>query len=63
MNKILVPVVFAASGISAHAALPDGVTAAITSAGGDMVLAITAIIAAIVPFWGLRKLASKLGWS
>jgi len=48
---------------SAHAALPTEVTTAITSTGTDMVTAITAIIAAFVPFWGLKKLAGKLGWS
>lgn len=55
--------VLATLGMSAHAALPEGVTTAITGAGADMVTAITAIITAIVPFWGLKKLAGKLGWS
>lgn len=47
---------------SAHAALPTGVDTAITTAGTDMVAAVTAIIVAFVAFWGLKKLASKLGW-
>lgn len=46
----------------AHAALPTGVTDAITAAGADMVTAVTAIIVAFVAFWGLKKLGSKLGW-
>jgi hypothetical protein len=46
----------------AHAALPAGVTTAITDAGADMVTAVTAIIVAFVAFWGLRKLGSKFGW-
>jgi hypothetical protein len=46
----------------AHAALPADVTTAITTAGADMVAAITAIIVAFVAFWGLKKLGSKLGW-
>ena len=49
-------------GASAHAALPTGVETAITSAGADMVTAVTAIITAFVAFWGLRKLGQKLGW-
>jgi hypothetical protein len=48
---------------SAHAALPTEVTTAITTAGADMVAAITAIIVAFVAFWGLKKLASKFGWA
>jgi len=48
---------------SAHAALPAGVVTAIETAGADMVVAITTIITAFVAFWGLRKLASKLGWA
>lgn len=49
-------------GTQAHAALPEAVSTAITSAGADMVTAITAIITAFVAFWGLRKLGAKLGW-
>lgn len=47
---------------AAHAALPTGVTDAVTAAGEDMVSAVTAIIVAFVAFWGLRKLGAKLGW-
>lgn len=54
--------VLATLGMSAHAALPAAVETAITSAGADMVTAITAIITAFVAFWGLRKLGQKLGW-
>lgn len=54
--------VLAMLGMSAHAALPAGVTTAITDAGADMVTAVTAIIVAFVAFWGLKKLGSKLGW-
>lgn len=46
----------------AHAALPESVTTAITAAGGDLTTAATAIIVAMVAFWGLRKLGSKMGW-
>ena len=54
--------VLATLGMSAHAALPAGVTTAISDAGTDMVTAVTAIITAFVAFWGLKKLASKFGW-
>lgn len=68
MNKITalrlaaVPAAVLASMGSAHAALPTEVTTAITTAGADMVAAVTAIIIAFVAFWGLKKLASKFGW-
>lgn len=52
-----------AMGVNAHAALPAEVTTAISTAGADMVAAITAIIVAFVAFWGLKKLASKFGWA
>lgn len=47
---------------SAHAALPTVVTDAITAAGADLSTAASAIIAAMVAFWGLRKLGAKMGW-
>lgn len=53
--------VLATSG-AAHAALPEGVTTAITAAGADLTTAATAIIVAMIAFWGLRKLGSKMGW-
>lgn len=57
-----VAAVLSGLGMSAHAALPTEVTAAITTAGADMVAAVTAIIVAFVAFWGLKKLGQKLGW-
>lgn len=47
---------------TASAALPETVTTAITSAGADLTTAATAIIVAMVAFWGLRKLGQKMGW-
>lgn len=58
----LIPAFVLATTSAAHAALPTGVTTAIETAGTDMVTAVTAIIAAFVVFWGLKKLASKFGW-
>lgn len=49
-------------GVSAHAALPEGITTAITTAGTDLTTAATAIVVAMVAFWGLRKLGQKMGW-
>jgi hypothetical protein len=46
----------------AAAALPAGVDTAITTAGADMMTAAVAIITAMVAFWGIRKLGSKMGW-
>ena len=54
--------VLATLGMSAHAALPPAVTTAITDAGTDMVTAVVAIIVAFVAFWGVKKLAQKMGW-
>lgn len=44
------------------AGLPAEVTAGITTAGANLALAATAIIVALIAFWGLRKLAQKMGW-
>lgn len=49
-------------GTQAHAALPEGVSTAITAAQTDMLAAIGLVIGAMVAVWGLLKLASKLGW-
>lgn len=57
-----IPAVVLATSGAAHAALPESVTTAITAAGGDLTTAATAIIVAMVAFWGLRKLGSKMGW-
>ena len=53
--------VFAGMG-SAHAALPTGVTDAITAAGADLTTAATAVIVALIAFWALRKVGQKMGW-
>lgn len=49
-------------GASAHAALPEGVSDAITTYQTDALAAIGLVMAAGVAIWGLNKLASKLGW-
>lgn len=46
----------------AQAALPTGVAAAITEAGEMLVLGATAVIVAMVAFWGVKKLGTKMGW-
>ena len=48
--------------VSAHAALPNGVTTAIEAVGTDLETAATAILTAMIGFWALRKLGSKMGW-
>ena len=47
---------------SAYAALPSGIEAAINSVGADLETAATAILTAMLGFWALRKLGSKMGW-
>ncbi len=47
---------------AANAALPEGVSTAVTSYQTDALAAIGLVMAAGVAIWGLRKLASKLGW-
>lgn len=42
--------------------LPAEVTAGIATAGANLALAATSIIIALIAFWGLRKLAQKMGW-
>lgn len=49
-------------GQQAHAAIPAAVTTAIEDAGEDLVTAATAVIVAMVAFWALRKIGSKMGW-
>lgn len=46
----------------AHAEVPAAVTTAITAAGTDLTTVATAVIVAMVAFWGLRKVGQKLGW-
>ncbi len=48
--------------VNVHAALPGGVTEAINSVGTDLETAATAILTAMIGFWALRKLGSKMGW-
>ena len=47
---------------AAHAELPAAVTTAISGAGTDLTTAATAVIVAMVAFWGLAKVGKKLGW-
>ena len=47
---------------SAHAALPAGAEAAITTMGTDVVSAIGMVIAAGIAIYAVRKLGSKMGW-
>lgn len=47
---------------AAHAALPEEVTTAVTTAKTDLLAAIGMVMAAMVTVWGLRKLAAKMGW-
>lgn len=49
-------------GGAAHAEVPTEVTTAITGLGTDLTTVATAIIVAMLAFWGLRKLARKFGW-
>lgn len=47
---------------AAHAALPTEVSTAVDTAKTDLLSAIGMVMAAMVAVWGLRKLASKMGW-
>lgn len=64
MNKIALSALafLAATAGTAHAALPEGVSTAITAYQTDATTAIGLIMAAGVIIWGLMKLASKMGW-
>lgn len=52
----------AATGAQAQATLPAGVEDAIDNASGMLTAGATAVIVAMVAFWALRKLGSKMGW-
>lgn len=47
---------------AAHAALPTEMSTAVDTAKTDLLAAIAMVMAAMVAVWGLRKLASKMGW-
>lgn len=57
-----IPAVVLATSGAAHAALPEGITTAITTATGDLATAASAIIVGMLAFWGLAKLGRKMGW-
>jgi hypothetical protein len=50
-----------ATGVQAQT-LPAGVETAIDNASDMLVAGATAVIVAMVAFWALRKLGSKMGW-
>ena len=47
---------------SAHAALPAGIETAITDAGADLKTAGVAVVVAMVAFWAIKKVGTKLGF-
>ena len=57
-----VPAFVLATSGAAHAALPDGVSDAITGYQTDAGTAIGLMMAAGVVIWGLLALKRKLGW-
>ncbi len=57
-----IPAAVAASVGTAQAAIPVGITTAITDTGVDLVAGMTAVTLAFIAFWGLKKLAGKMGW-
>lgn len=59
-NGLLVGLAAAAG--AANAALPAGVETAITTAGADLVTAGTAVLVAMVAFWAIKKIGTKLGF-
>lgn len=59
---LAVPALAVATMGAAHAELPAAVGTSITSYQTDATTAIGLVMAAGVVIWGLRKLASKLGW-
>ena len=56
-----VAAVSAAAG-AAHAALPAGIETAIEGAGADLVTAGTAVLVAMIGFWAIKKVGTKLGF-
>lgn len=47
---------------AAHAALPAGIESAIGGAGADLVTAGTAVVVAMIGFWAIKKVGTKLGF-
>lgn len=48
--------------LPASAALDAAVTTAISTAGTDLLAGATAVIVAMVAYWGVKKLGTKMGW-
>ncbi|MCS4509291.1 major capsid protein [Xylophilus ampelinus] len=48
---------------TAQAAVPAGVTTAMTDLQTDGLAIVSAIMGAMIAIWGLKKLASKFGWA
>lgn len=42
--------------------VPAEVNTAITNAGAMLLATATAVVVAMVAFWGMRKLGAKMGW-
>lgn len=47
---------------TAHATVDSAITTAISSASGDLTTIGTAIIVAMVAFWGVKAIGRKMGW-
>lgn len=68
MNKKLalrlaaIPAFVAATTTAAMAALPADATLAITTAKDDLLTTGGLILTAMVGFWGVKKLGTKMGW-
>lgn len=68
MNKKLalrfaaIPAFVVSSAGSAMAALPASATTAIETAGADLLSTAGLILTAMVGFWGVKKLGTKMGW-
>lgn len=56
----LAPLAVAAG--AANAALPAGVSDAISTAGTDLVTAGTAVVVAMIAFWAVKKVGTKMGF-
>lgn len=59
-GAVLVPL--AVAGGAANAALPAGVTDAIATAGADLLTAGTAVVVAMIAFWAVKKVGTKMGF-
>lgn len=59
---VLVALMMALFSAASHATVDSAITTAISGASSDLVTIGTAIVVAMVAFWGVKAIGRKMGW-